>query len=60
MRFIQMIPRSRFLSLGGGVSVGYVFIQILPELNEHQELIEHNRFLLTYLANSAWHCSQVY
>lgn len=54
MRFIQIIPRSRFLSLGGGVSVGYVFIHILPELNEHQELIEHNGILLTYLEHHAY------
>lgn len=54
LRFIQIIPRSRFLSLGGGVSVGYVFIHILPELGEHQELIEHHDYLLSYLELHAY------
>lgn len=54
LRFIQIIPRSRFLSLGGGVSVGYVFIHILPELKEHQELIEHHEYLLSYLEHHAY------
>lgn len=54
MRFIQIIPRSRFLSLGSGVSVGYVFIHILPELKEHQELIEHHGILLSFLEHHAY------
>lgn len=54
MRFIKMIPRSRFLSLGGGVSVAYVFIHILPELNEHQEIFEDAGFLFAYLEHHAY------
>ncbi|WP_100404326.1 hypothetical protein [Bacillus solitudinis] len=54
MRFIRIIPRSRFLSLGGGVSVGYVFIHILPELKEHQELFEENNIMLSYLEHHAY------
>ncbi|MFC0471333.1 hypothetical protein ACFFHM_12750 [Halalkalibacter kiskunsagensis] len=54
MRFIEVIPRSRFLSLGGGVSVAYVFIHILPELKEHQEYIEDTGFLLEYLEHHAY------
>ncbi|GGM26221.1 hypothetical protein GCM10011351_09820 [Paraliobacillus quinghaiensis] len=54
LRFIRIIPRSRFLSLGGGVSVGYVFIHILPELTEHQSVIEHKRFLLSYLEHHVY------
>ncbi|KOP24629.1 hypothetical protein AMR41_19780 [Hapalosiphon sp. MRB220] len=39
LRFLQVIPRSRWLSLGSGVSVAYVFIHILPELSQQQESI---------------------
>lgn len=40
LKFLDRIPRSRFLSISGGVAVAYVFIHILPELNEHQSFIE--------------------
>lgn len=36
LRFIDVIPRSRFLSLAGGISVGYVFLRILPDLGRSQ------------------------
>ena len=36
LRFLQVIPRSRYLSLAGGVSVAYVFVHLLPELTERQ------------------------
>ncbi|WP_122089997.1 hypothetical protein [Halalkalicoccus subterraneus] len=36
LRGLDRIPRSRWLSFGGGVSVAYVFVHMLPELNEHQ------------------------
>ncbi|MBV6625966.1 MAG: hypothetical protein KI793_24050 [Rivularia sp. (in: Bacteria)] len=39
LRFIQ-VPRSRWLSGAGGVSVAYVFVHILPELSEHQAVFE--------------------
>ena len=31
LRFIRTAPRSRYLSLAGGVSVAYVFVHLLPE-----------------------------
>jgi len=34
LRFLDGIPRSRWLSFAGGVSVAYVFLHILPELAE--------------------------
>ncbi|MCU0547314.1 MAG: hypothetical protein MUE44_35010 [Oscillatoriaceae cyanobacterium Prado104] len=34
------IPRSRWLSAAGGVSVAYVFVHILPELERHQTVLE--------------------
>jgi hypothetical protein len=39
LRFIDVIPRSRFLSFGGGISVSYVFLRILPELGLSQARI---------------------
>lgn len=37
---VKETPRSRFLSLAGGVAVAYVFLHLLPELNEYQEELE--------------------
>lgn len=36
LRFISWIPRSRWLSLSSGISVAYVFMHLLPELQQHQ------------------------
>lgn len=40
LRFLAGTPRSRWLSLAGGVAVSYVFLHVLPELSEHQETVE--------------------
>jgi len=37
LRFLGGIPRSRWLSLAGGISVAYVFARLLPELADAQE-----------------------
>ncbi|MEG4424042.1 hypothetical protein [Microcoleus sp. D3_18_C2] len=34
------IPRNRWLSAASGVSVAYVFVHILPELNQHQAVLK--------------------
>jgi hypothetical protein len=39
VRSLNTAPRSRWLSFGGGVSVAYVFVHILPDLSEAQETI---------------------
>lgn len=39
MKFIKDTPRSRFLSIAGGIAVSYVFIHLLPDLNKHQEIL---------------------
>ena len=39
MRFLDVLPRSRWLSAAGGVSVAYVFVHLLPDLAEEQETI---------------------
>jgi len=57
LRFLEGIPRSRWLSLAGGISVAYVFARLLPELAEAQERLgeaaggvlarlEHHAYLL--------------
>lgn len=45
MKFLDTVPRNRFLSLAGGVAVAYVFVHILPELKEHQESFENSGHL---------------
>ena len=35
LRFLDRTPRSRWLSLSGGVAVAYVFLHILPEIGSH-------------------------
>lgn len=37
LRFLHGTPRSAWLSIAGGVSVAYVFVHLLPELNEAQQ-----------------------
>ncbi len=39
LRFLDVIPRSRWLSLAGGVSVAYIFVRLLPELGAGQEVV---------------------
>ncbi|MER3494566.1 MAG: hypothetical protein C4323_21315 [Mastigocladus sp. ERB_26_2] len=34
LRFLEVTPRSIWLSLADGVSVAYVFVHILPELGQ--------------------------
>ncbi|MGR3269677.1 hypothetical protein DU478_18855 [Thalassococcus profundi] len=36
LRFLDVTPRSRWLSASGGVAVAYVFLHILPELALHR------------------------
>lgn len=40
LRFLTVIPRSRWLSFASGVSVAYVFMHLLPELQEGQQHFE--------------------
>lgn len=36
LRFLDITPRSRWLSFAGGISVAYVFVHVFPELQEAQ------------------------
>ncbi len=42
----SLIPRFRWTSFAGGVSLGYVFLEIFPELSHTQEEIQHSEILL--------------
>jgi zinc transporter ZupT len=46
LRFLDITPRSMWLSFAGGVSVAYVFMHILPDLAEAQTQFT--------MANSGW------
>jgi len=39
MRFLAVLPRSRWLSAAGGISVAYVFVHLLPDLAGEQQTI---------------------
>ncbi|ALA59256.1 hypothetical protein [Nitrospira moscoviensis] len=40
LAFLDQVPRSRLLSFSGGVAVGLVFLDIMPELAEQQRVVE--------------------
>lgn len=50
LKFITYIPRSIWLSIGGGVSTAYVFLHLIPELAAGEELFESNNTYLFALA----------
>ena len=39
LKFLEGTPRSRWLSAAGGISLAYVFLHLLPELAEGQEVL---------------------
>ncbi|MDP8987370.1 MAG: hypothetical protein M3N25_01090 [Actinomycetota bacterium] len=53
LRFLEGIPRSRWLSLAGGISVAYVFVHLLPELEEGQAAFDDHRWL-PFLERHVW------
>ena len=53
LRFLNVTPRSRWLSFAGGVAVGYVFLHILPELGAHGQTFREATGLATMFAE-AW------
>ena len=54
LRFLDVIPRSRWLSMAGGVAVAYVFIHILPEIQNAGETIERSESLLIQFENHVY------
>jgi hypothetical protein len=53
LRFLEGIPRSRWLSAAGGISVSYVFIHLLPELQRGQAAVEEAG-RLPWLERQVW------
>jgi zinc transporter ZupT len=54
MRFLDGIPRSRWLSFGGGIAVTYVFLHIFPEIKEAQETISEERQIELFAGQYAY------
>ena len=54
MRFLEGVPRSRWLSADGGISVAYVFLHLLPELNESQKTLESAFRVLPFLESHVY------
>ncbi len=50
LRFLDVEPRSAWLSFAGGVAVGYVFLHVLPELGSHSGIFAHATGLAEPLA----------
>jgi len=52
---LHSLPRSRWLSMAGGVAVAYVFVHLLPELAQGQQGMEDSGFHpLRYLEHHAY------
>lgn len=55
LRFLDSVPRSRWLSFGSGISVAYVFIHLLPELAAGQRVLEEvDAPLLVAVESHVW------
>lgn len=54
LRFLSGTPRSRWLSIAGGVSVAYVFMHLLPELSAGQEVVAREVEGLAFLENHVY------
>lgn len=55
LRFLNVVPRSRWLSIGSGISVAYAFVRLLPELSEHQRVLkEASGAALAFLEHHAY------
>lgn len=42
LRFLNGVPRSRWLSIAAGVSIAYVFVRLLPELAAGQDVVSRS------------------
>lgn len=54
LRFLDVIPRSRWLSFASGISVAYVFVHLLPELARGQESLEGMRLAGLGIESHVW------
>ncbi|NET39722.1 MAG: hypothetical protein F6K19_48480 [Cyanothece sp. SIO1E1] len=55
LNVFAFIPEHRWFSFAGGVSIGYVFLEIFPELSHAQEELEHSAIpFVAYLENHVY------
>lgn len=54
LRFLEIIPRSRWLSVSGGISVAYVFIHLFPEMENAQKRLEETGRAIPWFEHHAW------
>lgn len=55
LNVVNVIPEHRWMSFAGGVSIGYVFLDIFPELSHAQEELEHSALpFVAYLENHVY------
>ncbi len=51
----SLVPRFRWLSFAGGVSLSYVFLEVFPQLSKTQEALEHSKIpILNYLEHNVY------
>lgn len=64
LRFLDVVPRSRWLSGAGGVSIAYVFVHVLPELASRAAAVsdlfvagflEHHVYLVALVGFAAFY-----
>lgn len=56
LRFLDVIPRSRWLSFAGGVAVAYVCIHLLPELSRGQLKMRSELAVVRDIENHVYLC----
>ncbi|MEM9265606.1 MAG: hypothetical protein AAGA46_08790 [Cyanobacteria bacterium P01_F01_bin.13] len=55
LKIFSFIPEFRWMSFAGGVSIGYVFLEVFPELSHAQEAIEHSEIpFVAYVENHVY------
>ena len=54
LKFLDVTPRSGWLSLSSGISVAYVFMHVLPDLSEAQENLKSSTTLLGFLEHHVY------
>lgn len=54
LKFVRRSPRSRWLSIGSGVSVAYIFVHVLPDLGAAQEEFAANTEILSFIEHHVY------
>lgn len=54
LRFLHVVPRSAWLSAAGGVSVAYVMVHLLPELEAGQQAVDEGLSGLRFLEDHVY------